>query len=977
MIILEVTLKRTLFIMLLLLPVILLAQSRHRPCPAWGDETDADSTHSWDALHYDLRLRVTPVSPPDSVILDASVTIRLTPTVANLDTIDLHFIGLEVTQVRLGSVICPWSREDSLLYITLPDPMSPGDTLDLDIDYEGVPSHSSFYSQGLGILHPFANMVYTHADPRGLRYWMPSWDEPWDKATLRQTLEFPSNYTVVANGIQESVVNLGAWKHWTYFMDKPIVSYLVSFCAAQYDTFQQQAGNVAITNYIYPQHLSWARNDLARVPEMIATFSEFFGAYPFATFGYAESPMFGGSGAMENQTMVTIGSSLFNGTGAWEDIYAHELAHQWFGDATGYVDWPEMWLSEGFATYGEALWHQHLGGMNGYHGIMNGLQNAYMSWENPGNPHSMYNPPWNIIWTPLTYEKGACILHMLRYEVGDSATFFAILQDYFEQYCYGTASTQDLKTTAEQIAGDDYTWFFDQWVYQAGFPQFQYFAVPSAGGITLTVAQTQSANFPRFRSDADLYCYSGGMPTIHRITIQGLPTQEIQITLPQTPDSVKLDPVGWILGPKVRRDDLIGPILVDTLAVIADADSSGFLDPGESGELFFTVLNSGLPTQALTLTVTSLDPELIVTDSVRSTPIIPYNGQYSLFADPIPVTNVGADPRWIEFRVQVNQGTVPLDTLWFSLPVGTPRILLVDDDVGGSAQVKHQTALNGLGQVYRTVAYVNPDSLPLLSDYQAVIWSCGQQTASTLSPADQSLLQGYLDGGGCLFLSGRGVVPDLAQTSFMQNVLHATAPGATGSPLLQGADPLVQGLTFFVQGENSLDVIEPDGAPGSARLLTFQISGAGAAVKYDGDWKSVALGFGFEDIVSNNPIFATPQQLLGPVLDWFGLTVGVEPETKRPLPVAFKLEQNYPNPFNSETMIPLELPQRSHVKIELFNVRGQSLGVIFEGIENGGWPKIRYNASRLASGMYFCQATAEGLEREGKYQSVGKLLLLK
>jgi hypothetical protein len=95
------------------------------------------------------------------------------------------------------------------------------------------------------------------------------------------------------------------------------------------------------------------------------------------------------------------------------------------------------------------------------------------------------------------------------------------------------------------------------------------------------------------------------------------------------------------------------------------------------------------------------------------------------------------------------------------------------------------------------------------------------------------------------------------------------------------------------------------------------------------------------------------------------------------LPKEFKLGQNYPNPFNAETIIPLELPQRSDIKIELFNVQGQNLGVIFNGVREGGWPKIHYNASKLASGMYFCRATAEGLERGGKYQSVGKMLLLK
>jgi hypothetical protein len=95
------------------------------------------------------------------------------------------------------------------------------------------------------------------------------------------------------------------------------------------------------------------------------------------------------------------------------------------------------------------------------------------------------------------------------------------------------------------------------------------------------------------------------------------------------------------------------------------------------------------------------------------------------------------------------------------------------------------------------------------------------------------------------------------------------------------------------------------------------------------------------------------------------------------LPKEFKLHQNYPNPFNSETIIPLELPQRSQVKIELFNVRGQSLGEVFDGVENAGWPKICYNASHLASGIYFYKVEIQGLERSGKYQSVGKMLLLK
>lgn len=95
------------------------------------------------------------------------------------------------------------------------------------------------------------------------------------------------------------------------------------------------------------------------------------------------------------------------------------------------------------------------------------------------------------------------------------------------------------------------------------------------------------------------------------------------------------------------------------------------------------------------------------------------------------------------------------------------------------------------------------------------------------------------------------------------------------------------------------------------------------------------------------------------------------------LPAEFRLAQNFPNPFNNETIIPLELPQRSKVRVELFNVKGQSLGTVFEGIENAGWPKIRFNASWLASGVYFCRVIAEGQEHSGKYIATSKMLLLK
>ncbi|TKJ40663.1 hypothetical protein CEE37_06785 [candidate division LCP-89 bacterium B3_LCP] len=130
-------------------------------------------------------------------------------------------------------------------------------------------------------------------------------------------------------------------------------------------------------------------------------------------------------------------------------------------------------------------------------------------------------------------------------------------------------------------------------------------------------------------------------------------------------------------------------------------------------------------------------------------------------------------------------------------------------------------------------------------------------------------------------------------------------------------------------------------------------------------------------------IYSEPDDPIAPTHSGFGagfyalrsMCYGIE--SIHQLPKEYKLGQNYPNPFNAQTVIPLELPQRSMVKIELFNMMGRNIGTMFEGIKEAGWPRVKYNASHLSSGVYFYRITADGLERGGKFADVGKLVLVK
>jgi aminopeptidase N len=228
---------------------------------------------------------------------------------------------------------------------------------------------------------------------------------------------------------------------------------------------------------------------------------------------------------MENQTLTTLCSSCWDvGT------VSHEYAHQWFGDAVTCGTWADIWLNEGFATYTEALWLEHLSGYSSYKSDINGDASSYLS-GNPGWP--MYNPSWAEI-TPnnntlfnyaITYAKGACVLHMLRYVLSDTTVFFNCLRGYFgdtANFKYKNAVTDDFTSKISSIAGQNLSWFIDEWVKQPNHPVYAnlYQFVNQGGGswaVGFQSNQTQS-NTPFHR-----------MPLTLRITFASGPDSTFRV----------------------------------------------------------------------------------------------------------------------------------------------------------------------------------------------------------------------------------------------------------------------------------------------------------------------------------------------------------------------------------------------------------------------------------------------------------------
>jgi aminopeptidase N len=196
---------------------------------------------------------------------------------------------------------------------------------------------------------------------------------------------------------------------------------------------------------------------------MLVYFSDVFGPYPFEVYGaLVIDARFGA--ALETQTLSIFSIAMLdpNQLRGSEEVVAHELAHQWFGDSVSVGDWRDIWLNESFATYAQALWLEH---MQGRGALDERIRQMYSFVRRERNSmHPPGEPPADALFNAGVYSWGALCLHALRLEVGEEA-FFEILKTYFERFKNGNARTDDFIAVAEEVSGKELSAFFDSWLY--------------------------------------------------------------------------------------------------------------------------------------------------------------------------------------------------------------------------------------------------------------------------------------------------------------------------------------------------------------------------------------------------------------------------------------------------------------------------------------------------------------------------------
>ena len=322
--------------------------------------------------------------------------------------------------------------------------------------------------------------LFTDAEPEGAREWFPCWDHPSDKALVDLTAKVKSDVKLGSNGkLADSTLNGNVLTyHWV--SDQPVATYLtVMTSKVNYNlriSYWHKLSNPADS---IPFRFYYNDNEdpspiIAMMPDMTNWFSQHYVEHPFDKNGFAALNNDFVWGGMENQTLTSICP------GCWsESLIAHEFAHQWFGDMVTCATWADIWLNEGFATWSEAFWYESYGGYTKYKNTINSDATNYLS-QNPGWAISV--PSWatstpntNTLFNyAITYAKGACVIHQLRYVLGDSI-FFATLNAYCTDtnLKFKSATIPDFKAKVNSVSGSDYSWFFDEWIYQPNHPVYQ------------------------------------------------------------------------------------------------------------------------------------------------------------------------------------------------------------------------------------------------------------------------------------------------------------------------------------------------------------------------------------------------------------------------------------------------------------------------------------------------------------------------
>lgn len=505
------------------------------------------NTQNYNVTYHKLEFTVDPAV----FSIAGKVTTTFT-ALANMSTITFDFYKRQLGPFTIASVkrngvsLNYVHNATHELVINFGTILPVGTVATVEITYSGTPAVNGFDSFTTTTRSNGSKALYTLSEPFGARDWWPCKQDLNDKVdSIDVYITAPSQYVAVSNGIETTApVITGSTKTTHFHHGYPIPAYLICMAVTDYTVFTQTAGTAPntypIINYIYPESFtSGVQTQLAQTPLILNLFSNLFELYPFHTEKYGHA-QFGWGGGMEHTTV-----SFMNNFS--RQLIAHEMGHQWFGDKITCGSWRDIWLNEGFATYLATLVIENFDGNTAFtaekQAMINNITSqvggaVYLTDAEATNVDRIFSGR-------LSYDKGGMVVNMLRWKLGDTA-FFQAMKNYLADtnLAYKYAVTSDLKSHMEAVYGSSLTEFFNDWIYNQGYPTYTITAQNwGSGQAKIKVNQTQShASVSFFEMPLPIRLISASGQTFDVVVNNTTNAQEFIVSVPFVVASVEFDP---------------------------------------------------------------------------------------------------------------------------------------------------------------------------------------------------------------------------------------------------------------------------------------------------------------------------------------------------------------------------------------------------------------------------------------------------